>query len=263
MDDHCLPDCKKPTAPSIRHLRKRPESDCWSDVSSTSTLVDDPNTSQWSLRSIFQKLFSKSSLLLPLGSCLDCKARANIKAAVDALKEAVTVAVQTENIPFLRGQYFNCRGVCGLLHLYGLQTASKWDEEFVSRQCEILSSYSRYVALMLYLCMSINIFYRHESSSVRTAAIYGIYDIALRCPRLCAYFNRAELLLSVEKSSDDLNYIVTSGERIWIDDEEHDILQRHAAQVASFELELSWKAIIAFRSTLLPLLLDMLCSQSM
>ena len=152
MDDLCLPDCKKPTAHSIKQYGKRPESDCWSDVSSTSTLVDDPNASRWSLSSLFKKLFSRSSLSLPLGSCSDCRARAKIQTAVNDLKEAVSNAVRTENIPFLRGQYFNCHGVCGLLHLYGIQTASNWDEVFVSDQCEILSSYSRYaIPLVVHL----------------------------------------------------------------------------------------------------------------
>lgn len=104
-------------------------------------------------------------------------------------------------------------------------------------------------------------FVRHESPDVRAFAASAVFDIAMRCPRLCNYFDKIKLLQSLEKSNENLDYVVTCGERIWLNDEERDILRRHS--ISSPTDELSWNSIISLRSTLLPLLLDMLCSQSM
>lgn len=146
MADQCLPQCEKSESQSVRSKRRfKTENDDWSDVSSTATLVDDINGSQWSLRTIFRKLFFRSSSSLRLGTCSDCVAKRCIREAEEALKDAITTAVQIENINFSRGQYFKCHGLCGLLHVYGIQTASIWDEKYIAEQCAILASHSRCV----------------------------------------------------------------------------------------------------------------------
>ena len=149
MENQCLPECEKSDLRSVGMKHKfKTENDDWSDVSSTATLVDDSNGSQWSLRNIFRKLFLRSSSSLRLGTCSDCVAKKCIREAEEALKDAIITAVQIESIAFSRGQYFKCRGLCGLLHVYGIQTASIWDERYIAEQCAILASHSRCVLLL-------------------------------------------------------------------------------------------------------------------